>query len=448
MSKNSDFTEGPILKQLIMFAVPILFALFLQALYGAVDLFVVGQFASSADVSGVSTGSQLTMMLANEITGFSMGLTVLIGRKIGEKKTDEVGRTIGAGIVLMALIGLGLSLVVFVFAPQISGVLNAPTEAFAATSSYVRICGAGMIVITGYNLIGAIFRGLGDSKTPLIVVAVACVFNILGDLLLVAVFGMGASGAAIATVGAQFISLIVSYVIIKRKERVFTISKGDIRFDADISKSIVSLGLPLAFSDALIALSFLVVLAIVNSLGLVVSAGVGVAEKVCGFIMLFSAAFSQSMAAFVAQNMGAKKPDRAFRVLRCGIVLSLVCGVVLAWMSFFHGDILTGIFSKDSQVVAAGWEYLKACAIDCLLVSFMFCLIGFFNGMGMTKFTMIQGIVGAFCVRIPFSYVMSKQVPVSLFAIGLATPASSVLQILLCAGCMIWLRKSGKYEFK
>ncbi len=446
MKKNSDFTEGPILQQLVLFALPVLLALFLQALYGAVDLFVVGQFASNADVSGVSTGSQLTMMLANEITGFSMGLTVLIGRKIGEKNPREAGRITGAGLVLMLIIGAVLTVIVVALAPQLAGLLKAPDEAYEATASYIRICGMGMIIITGYNLIGAIFRGLGDSKTPLIVVFVATIFNILGDLLLVAVFHMGASGAAIATVFAQFVSLVASYLIIRRKEGLFTLTRSDIRFDAAISRNIVSLGLPLAFSDALISLSFLVVLAIVNSLGLIASAGVGIAEKVCGFIMLVAAAFAQSMAAFVAQNMGAKKPERAFRVLYCGMALSVACGIFLAWGSFFHGDLLSRIFSEDAEVVAAAWEYLKAYAIDSLLVSFMFCFIGFFNGMGMTKFTMIQGIIGAFCVRIPFSYIMSKQEPVSLFHIGLATPASSLLQILLCVGCMIWIRKTHRIE--
>ncbi|WP_026491832.1 MULTISPECIES: MATE family efflux transporter [unclassified Butyrivibrio] len=446
MSKQNNFTEGPILGPLLKFAIPVLFALFLQSLYGAVDLMIVGKFAAAADVSGVSTGSQIMMTLTNFVSALSMGMTVFLGQKIGEKKAEEGGEIVANGIMLFFTIGIALTLLIPVFAPGLASLMNAPAEAFDLTVSYIRICGLGIIVIISYNLIGSIFRGLGDSMTPLITVLIACIFNIVGDLALVAGFGMGTKGAAIATVAAQFISVAISLVMIKRKTLPFTISRKCFVLRKEHIAKILFIGTPIALQDFLVGISFLVILAIVNSLGLVASAGVGVAQKVCGFIMLIPSAFAQSMSAFVSQNRGAGKFDRAFKGLRYAIGVSFIVAIVMFYAGFFHGDLLSGIFANDTDVIAASWDYLKAYAIDCLFTCFLFCFIGFFNGMEYTKFVMVQGIIGAFLVRIPVSYIMSKQDPVSLFYIGLATPCSTVMQIIMCFGCLFYLKKKLNYN--
>lgn len=375
METNTSFTEGKILKPLILFAFPVLLALFLQAMYGAVDLLIVGKFASSADVSAVSTGSQIMTTLTNLISSFAMGTTILLGQQIGSGKKEEGGRTVGTAIVMFAAIAVVMSIIMVVFAPSISQIMNAPEEAFQKTVDYIRICGGGMLVIVAYNLIGCIFRGLGDSKTPLITVAIA-------------------------------------------------------------------------LQDLLVSISFLIILAIVNSMGVIASAGVGVAEKVCAFIMLISSAFMQSMSAFVAQNYGAGQITRARKALHYGIAVSFSIGVVMFLITFFHGDALAGIFSSDGEVVFAAADYLKAYAIDCLFTAIFFCYTGFYNGIGKTRFVMIQGILGAFCVRVPVSYIMSIQPETSLFHIGLATPMSSALQLILCVGFMLFLRKKGMLDDK
>ena len=409
------FTEGQILLPLVRFALPVLAALFLQAMYGAVDLMIVGRFteagAVSAHVSAVTTGSQIMLTLTDLMASFAMGATILLGQQIGKGQARKGGETIGACIVLFACIGIVLTVFCVSGAGAIAGIMHAPPEAFALTTAYVRICGAGMLVIIAYNLIGSIFRGIGDSVTPLVTVAIACVFNIAGDLLLVAVFHMGTVGAAIATVGAQGLS---------------------------------RLGLPIAAQDLMVSVSFLIIQAIVNGLGVIPSAGVGVAEKVCAFIMLVPLAFMQSMSAFVAQNAGARRFDRAEKALRYGILMSLAVGTVMFYFSFFHGTSLALLFAKDMDVAAAGADYLKAYAIDCLLTPIFFCFIGFYNGIGMTRFVMLQGIVSAFCVRVPVSYIMSRRVPVSLFHIGLATPCSSTLQIIMGLICLAWVKKRWK----
>ena len=444
MEQNNSFTQGKILKPLILFAIPVLFALFLQAMYGAVDLLIVGKFATSADVSAVSTGSQIMMTLTNLVSSFAMGTTILLGQQLGSGKRKEGGRTVGTAIVMFMIIAVIASILLVIFASQVSAVMNAPQEAFDKTVSYVRICGGGMIVIVTYNLIGCIFRGLGDSRTPLLTVAIACVCNIAGDLLFCAVMGMGTSGAAIATVLAQVISVIVSFGIIRKKELPFEIGKSDIRIHMPSMKKMAGLGAPIALQDLLVSISFLIILSIVNSMGVTASAGVGVAEKVCAFIMLISSAFMQSISAFVAQNYGAGKMERAKKALAGGIAVSFVIGVGMFFLSFFHGDAMAGIFSSDAEVIAAAADYLKAYAIDCMLTAVFFCFIGFYNGIGMTRFVMIQGIIGAFGVRVPVSYFMSRIPDTSLFKIGLATPMSSLVQLVLCLGCYMVIMKKLK----
>lgn len=433
---QSSFTEGKIFGPLIKFMVPVVLALFLQSLYGAVDLLVVGQYATSADVSAVSTGSQIMTTLTNAIAGLAMGTTILIGQLLGEEKKDQAGKAVGSSIVFFAILAIILTIITLFNVKGIATIMNAPAEAFDATCDYIRICCAGLIFIISYNLLGSLFRGLGNSKVPLMTVAIAAVINIFGDIALVDGLGMGAAGAAYATVASQGVSVLLSLLFIRKMELPFSFHRSDIKFDKYLIGKVINFGFPIALADTLVGLSFLIIIAFVNALGVTASAGVGVAEKVCGFIMLVPSAFSQSMSAFVAQNYGAQKMDRAHKGLRYGVILSLVVGLFMAYLSFFHGNLLCGIFSKDPEVVAQGSEYLKAYGIDCILTPFFFCYVGFFNGCGYTKFVMAQGMIGAFCVRVPISYIMSKIQPVSLFRVGLATPCSSVVQLLLCLGYM------------
>lgn len=447
MNKTQNFTDGKIFASLLRFALPVLLALFLQAMYGAVDLLIVGHFGGdTADVfvSAVSTGSQIMMTLTIVITGLAMGLTVYVGERIGAGKREEAGEIIGTGISLFAVISLIVTVIMVFSSSALAKLMRAPAEAFDNTVWYVTICSAGTLFIVAYNLVGSIFRGIGDSKIPLLTVAIACVLNILGDLLLVAVFQMGAVGAAVATVFAQAMSVILSMFVIRKRKLPFNFSRKYIRLNSVHIKSILKLGTPIALQDLLVSISFLVILAIVNNLGLNESAGVGVAEKVCAFIMLIPSAFMQSMSAFVAQNIGASKYDRAKKALWYGIASSLAVGIVVGYFSFFHGDILAGIFAKDSAIIVPAAEYLKAYAIDCVLTAFLFCFMGYFNGCGNTTFVMIQGIIGGICVRLPVSWIMSKIEPVSLFHIGLATPISTVIQIVLCVGFFVIAGNSAK----
>lgn len=442
MEREGNFTQGAIFKPLVKFTLPILLASCLQAMYGAVDLAVVGWFGTAADVSAVSTGSQIMQTVTMVVASLSVGTTILLGQRLGQGRRDEAGDVIGGAVCLFAVIAAVMTAVMMGVASPFAAAMHAPAAAFGRTVSYVRICSAGSVFIVAYNVLGGVFRGMGDSKTPLITVAIACVCNIVGDLLLVAGFHMAAAGAALATVFAQAVSVVLSFFLIRRQGMPFAFGRKNVRFNGAVIRETVRLGLPISFQDALVSISFLVILAIVNSLGVIASAGVGVAEKLCSFIMLVPSSHMQSLSAFSAQNTGAGRDDRARRSMLYGMLTSFTCGVVLAWLAFFHGDVLAGIFGRGNKaVIAAAWDYLKAYAVDTMLVAFLFCFVGYFNGLGKTRFVMVQGLIGAFGVRIPVSLWMSRQTPVSLFHVGLATPCSTAVQILLCACYFFWIHQ-------
>ncbi len=433
MRDEQNFTRGKIYGPLMRFTLPILFATALQAMYGAVDLAVVGWFGTAPQVSAVSTGSQIMQTITTCINSLSMGTTILLGQKIGEGRRDEGGRVVGGSVCLFALVALSVTALLQLAAVPAAKLLQAPEEAFAGTVSYVRICAGGSLFMVAYNLLGSIFRGLGDSKTPLLSVGIACGFNILGDLFFVGVLGMAQNGAALATVMAQGLSVVICLLVVRKRGLPFDFALKDVGFHGKIIRRTLQLGIPVATQEMLVNVSFLVILSIINGLGLLASAGAGVTEKLCLFIMLVPASFMKALSAFVAQNAGAGEHERARRSLLYSIITSFCFGAVMFWLSWFHGDLLTGIFAHgDERVVATAVDYLRAYALDTVLVPFLFCFVGYFNGYGRTLFVMAEGLSGAFGVRIPVAFLMSRLGNVSLFRVGLATPCSTLVQILLC----------------
>ena len=443
---KADFTQGSILKKLSLFMLPILGALVLQAAYGAVDLLVVGRFGSTSGLSAVSTGSQVLNLVTFVVTQLAMGITVLIARYLGEKKPELIGSVIGGAAIVFALMSAVLLVVMVGFARPISVLMQAPEEAVSLTASYVRICGGGIFFIVAYNLLAAVFRGLGDSKSPLLFVLVACVVNIVGDLVLVAGLHLDAAGAAIATVFAQAISVVCAIVILLKKKLPFTIQKSDFRLNLQCKK-FLGIGLPLALQEFLTQLSFLALCAFVNRLGLEASSGYGVACKIVNFAMLIPSALMQSMASFVSQNIGAGNPKRAKKAMFTGIGIGLTVGYFVFALIMLKGDVLSGIFTTDAAVIQNGYAYLKGFAPETLVTAILFSMVGYFNGNDRTVWVMVQGLVQTLLVRLPLAYFMSIQPNASLTKIGLAAPASTAVGIVLNVCFFLYLeRQSAKKE--
>ena len=442
-SDKTDFTQGSILKKLALFMLPILGALILQAAYGAVDLLVVGHFGTTSGLSGVSTGSQVLNLVTFVVTQLAMGITVLIARYLGEKKPELIGSVIGGAGVVFALISLVLFVVMVFFARPISILMQAPAEAVDLTASYVRICGGGIFFIVAYNLLSAIFRGLGDSKSPLLFVLVACIVNIFGDLLFVAGFKMDAAGAAIATVMAQAVSVVCAIVMLLKKDLPFKIRKSDFRLNLQCKK-FLGIGLPLALQEFLTQLSFLALCAFVNRLGLEASSGYGVACKIVNFAMLIPSSLMQSMASFVSQNIGAGNTKRAKKSMFTGIGVGLVFGVAVFCLVLFKGDLLSSIFTTDPAVIQNAFDYLKGFALETIGTAILFTMLGYFNGTEQTLFVMAQGIIQTLLVRLPLAYFMSIQPDTSLTKIGLAAPISTAVGVLMSVCYYLYMNKKAQ----
>lgn len=442
-SDKADFTQGSILKKLVAFMLPVLGALILQAAYGAVDLLVVGRFGSTAGLSAVSTGSQVLNLVTFVVIQLAMGVTVLIARYLGEKRPEQIGAVVGGAAIVFVLIAVGLFVVMVCFAEPISVLMQAPAEAVDLTASYVRICGGGIFFIVAYNVLSAVFRGLGDSMSPLLFVLIACIVNVAGDLILVAGFRMDATGAAIATVLAQALSVVFAVLLLLKKDLPFAIVKSDFRWNPQC-RNFLRIGLPLALQEFLTQISFLALCAFVNRLGLEASSGYGVACKIVSFAMLVPSALMQSMASFVSQNIGAGKKKRAKKSMLTGIGVGVTIGCVVFALILLKGDLLAGIFSTDPAVIRNAYDYLKGFSMETIVTAVLFSMVGYFNGNNKTLWVMTQGLIQTLLIRLPMAYVMSIQPNASLTKIGLAAPVSTTVGIVLNIGFFVYHRRAAE----
>ena len=440
--KELDLTKGSVPKVLMQFAMPYLLANVLQALYGGADLFVVGRFDDAASVAGVAIGSQVMQTVTGIILGLTAGITVLIGIATGARDEKKAAATIGSAVWLFAIIGAVLTLLMTVWHDTIATAMHTPPEAMTDTRHYLLICSLGIPFIIGYNVVFGIMRGLGDSRSPLYFVALACVINIVLDFVLVGGCHMRAAGAATATIASQGISFAAALCYLHRKGFRFPFTRRDIRLNGILSKRIIKLGTPIALQDALINISFLIITVIVNRMGVTASAALGVVEKLIVFAMLPPVAISSAVAAMTAQNYGAGLTDRMNRCLKSGIGMALVFGTAFCVYSQFLPETLMSIFTNDAPVIELGAEYLHGYSIDCIIVSFVFCINSYFSGQGNSLFPMVHSLIATFLFRIPLSWIFSHIAPTSLFPMGFAPPLATMVSLAICLWYLkIWQKR-------
>ena len=416
---NMNFTTGSIFRKLIGFMMPILGALLLQTMYGAVDILVVGWFGTDVGISAVSTGSSFINMIVFILNGLAMGVTVLMGRYIGEKNEKRLGKVIGGAIVTFLAIAAVMTVLLLVFAPGLSTIMQAPKDAMDKTIVYIRICGGGIVFIIGYNLISSIFRGIGNSRLPLLFVGIACAVNVVLDLVFVAVFRWDVAGAAFATVIAQAVSLILSILVCTKIDLPFHIRKSDLCFSGEVKK-FLALGLPIAFQEFLTQFSFMCLLSFVN--------GMGSTEAIR---LAVPSALMQSMSSFIAQNVGAGKEKRAQKSMGYGMLIGGCIGIAMTAAAFFGGQFLASFFTDNVPYQMKAAEYLQGFSLEAIVTSVLFSFIGYYNGHNKTLFVMFQGMAQSFLVRLPMAYIMSKMMQDSLVYIGAAAPTATVFGIVI-----------------
>ena len=434
-------TEGNVFTTLIKFSLPFLFSNILQAAYGAADLLIVGQFADPSSISAVATGSQIMQTVTGLCIGLATGGTVVIGQHFGSGNKQGWLTAIQSILVLFALLSGLLTFGLVSFLSPLCTIMQTPTEAFESTKQYLFICSGGILFILGFNAVSAILRGFGDSKTPLLFVSIACFTNIAGDLLLVGKFQMGAVGAAIATVGAQAVSLLLSIVFLLLRRYWKKFWYQTVRFQVCSVQKILAIGLPIALQEGLINVSFLIITAIVNTMGVTASAAVGIVEKLIVFSMLPTTAFASSVSAMTAQHYGAGLLHRARSGLKYGIFLSVLLGLPFFLCSQWKGELLLRLFTADPDVIRAGVSYLRSYSLDCILVCFVFCMNAYFSGCGYSLFPLLHSLAATITLRIPVSYLFSHCLTPSMFAIGCAAPLATMLSLILCILYLFFLSK-------
>ncbi|MCD8221463.1 MAG: cytidylate kinase family protein [Clostridiales bacterium] len=440
--EKSTLTSGAIYAPMMKFMLPVIAATFLQAMYAAVDLLVIGRFVSTdATViqnatAAVGTGGMIMTLITYVIQGLTTGITVTLGRFIGAKDRKGATRTVGSAICIFAVMAVCLTLIMEIGAPYFAKWMNAPDVEMCTL--YLRICGGGLIFITAYNGISGLFKGIGNSNLPLVFVGIACVVNIALDLILVIAAGLGVAGVAIATITAQAVSVVLSLIIISRKQLPFDVSKKSIRFHPGETKSILLAGVPLATQDFLTNFSFVVINSVANHLGSdatvwsAIASGYSVDNKLTAFMMAIPVAFLQSMSVFTAQNVGAKQPERIKKGLRYMIFTSIGAGILLSLLCYFGGSAMASIFTSDAQSIYYAAEYLKGYAADALVACLLLMMTGYFNGQGHSTFSMTQGLIGAFCVRIPIILAISKMADATLFQVGFFGAMATYTQLIIC----------------
>ena len=427
---KEDFTVGSIRAALIRFCIPFLISNLLQALYGVADMWFVSRFNDAASMSGVNIGSQITHILTMAVSGLTVGGTILVAQFFGARKEKDVSETIGTMYTLLFGCAVVLSVLTITFSETILGWLQTPKEAMEEATRYLNICMAGIVFVFGYNAVSAVQRGMGDSKRPLLFVAIACAINIFVDWLFVGIFGMGASGAAWATVLSQGASFLFSAIYLSRSGSVFDFKLRSFAVKKDKVVLLMKLGIPSSVQGIVVNISFLLMTMLVNGFGVDASAAVGVAGKFNSFAILPAVAMSSSISAIAAQNIVAGYHDRAKKSMTDGMVIAFIFGaLVFAVSQLFPAGILK-IFTDEPAVIDYGKQYLPAFAFDYLLVPFQFCLSGLINAAGHTSYSFFVSLVSSVAVRIPLAWFLSKTA-LGLTGVGLAAPGASFVGIII-----------------
>ncbi|MBE5937184.1 MAG: MATE family efflux transporter [Lachnospiraceae bacterium] len=442
MTDTNDLTTGNVGKKLIRFAMPYLLAAFMQTFYGIADLFVVGIYNDASVTTAVSVGSQVMHMLTVIILGFAMGTTVHVGRCVGAKDKKGATAVVGTSVCFFAVLAVALVMILLAVSNGIANVMHTPKESLEQTVIYLNICFAGIPFIVFYNVISSIFRGAGDSKHPMIFVAIACVVNVVLDFVLIGGLGLGATGAALATIIGQAVSVLISLIAIRRIKLGFSLKLRDIKTDRYTIGKILKVGAPIALQDGMVQIAFIVITIIANSRGLIAAASVGIVEKIIGFMFLVPSAFLSAISAIVAQNMGAGKPERARKSLYYGLAITAFWGLFCGVYSQFLPNTLVGLFTKELPVLAAGCAYLKSYSFDAFFAAFHFCFSGYFCGDRNSMVSFVHNIVAIILVRIPGAYFFSKIWPDSLYPMGWAAPLGSLLSALICVGVYVYQRRT------
>lgn len=440
-----NLTTGSVAKNLVLFSLPYLLSYFLQTLYGMADLFIIGQYEGVASTTAVSVGSQVMHMLTVMIVGLAMGTTVSIGQAVGAGDKRKASHFIGNTVTLFMAVSVALTIVLLLLVDPIVSVMSTPAQAVEGTAAYLTVCFIGIPFITAYNIISSVFRGMGDSKTPMYFIAIACVVNIALDYLFMGAMHLGPTGAALGTTLSQAVSVIVAFVFIRKKHSI-TIERSDLKPNRASMGKLLSIGVPVAMQDGLIQIAFIIITIIANRRGLNDAAAVGIVEKIMSFLFLVPSSMLSAVSALGAQNIGANKPERAIKTLRYAIIITVSFGFIIAVSTQFAADGIVALFTDDAKAIRLGGQYFRGYILDCMFAGIHFSFSGYFCAIGKSGISFLHNILAVTLVRVPGAYLTSKLFPATLFPMGLATAGGSLLSVAVCLIAFAILRRKAAVQ--
>lgn len=436
-----NLTTGSVWKNIFYFSLPYLLSYFLQTLYGMADLFIIGQFDGAAGTTAVSIGSQVMHMITVMIVGLAMGTTVTIGQAVGAKDRKQASRFTGNTVTLFLGVAVVLMVVLLLLVRPIVSVMSTPSEAAAGTVSYLTICFIGIPFITAYNIISSIFRGLGDSKSPMYFIAAACAANIILDYVFIGALQLGPAGAALGTTLAQTISVILALIAIRKRDTGIKVTKSDLRPQPPVIGQILKIGIPIALQDGFIQIAFIVITIIANRRGLTTAAAVGIVEKIISFLFLVPSSMLSTVSALGAHNIGAGKKKRAEQTMWCAVMIAVGFGLIVAVTMQFISVPVVSLFTTDSEVARLGGQYIRGYIWDCIFAGIHFTFSGYFCACGRSEFSFLHNIIAIVLVRIPGVYLTSLWFPDTLFPMGIATACGSLISVVICLFVFRYLKR-------
>lgn len=438
---NRDLTTGSVFKTILYFSLPYLLSYFLQTLYGMADLFIIGQYCGVERTTAVSIGSQVMHMLTVMIVGLAMGSTVMIGRAVGAKEKQKINLAVGNTASLFMSLSIVCMILLLLAVRGIVAVMSTPEEAVEGLARYLTICFIGIPFITAYNIISSIFRGMGDSKSPMYFIAIACAFNIVLDYVFIGAMGLGTAGAALGTTLSQTISVLVSFVMIQKRRMIPGISRADFRPQKAVLGNILKVGVPVAVQDGFIQVAFIVITVFANRRGLNDAAAVGIVEKLIGILFLIPSSMLSTVSALSAQNIGAGRHDRARDTLKYATMIAVSFGLLASIVMQFAAEGAVGLFAEDKEVILLGGQYMRGYVWDCIFAGVHFCFSGYFCAYGLSMVSFIHNSLSIVCARIPLAYIAAKYFTDSLLPMGIAAPAGSFLSVIICVTALLWMRR-------
>lgn len=438
---NRDLTTGSVFKTILYFSLPYLLSYFLQTLYGMADLFIIGQYCGVESTTAVSIGSQVMHMLTVMIVGLAMGSTVMIGRAVGAKEKEKVNQAVGNTAALFMSLSVISTVLLLLSVRAIVTVMATPEEAVDGLVWYLNICFIGIPFITAYNIISSIFRGMGDSRSPMYFIAVACAFNIVLDYLFIGVLGFGTAGAALGTTLSQTISVLVSFVVIRKRGMIPGLCRSDFRPKKEVLGNILKVGVPVAVQDGFIQIAFIVITVFANRRGLSDAAAVGIVEKLIGILFLIPSSMLSAVSALSAQNIGAGRHDRARDTLKYATMIAVAFGLFASVVMQFAAEGAVGLFADDGEVIRLGGQYMRGYVWDCIFAGVHFCFSGYFCAYGFSMISFLHNSISIVCARIPLAYIAANYFTESLLPMGIAAPAGSLLSVIICIAAFVWMRR-------